>query len=136
MTYRLFIDDERDPIDVTWGSAFEQAIYRNSPWMIARSYAEVMEIVLSLGMPGMISFDHDLGKNTPTGYDIAKRLVELAMDAPDRYSFPAGFYYLVHSKNPVGAENIRSYLNNYLTVAGVVTETLVLNSVDRIKEGE
>lgn len=113
MSWNLFIDDERDPIDVTWGSYNELEKYRNMDWIIARSWSEVCTLILTFGMPIMISFDHDLGKNQNTGYDITKKLVDLAMDAPDKYSFPPDFEYLIHSKNPVGAENIKMYLHGF-----------------------
>jgi hypothetical protein len=113
MTYNLFIDDERNPLDVKWGTWQEQILYRDGNWIVARDWPEVIELIYHIGMPNLISFDHDLGENKNTGYDIAKYLVELATDAPDRYAFSDDFTFLVHSKNPVGAENIRNYLNNY-----------------------
>lgn len=48
-------------------------------------------------------FDHDLGDNEPTGYDIVKWLAENHLD---RWPQAIG----VHSQNPVGRENIRSYV--------------------------
>jgi hypothetical protein len=111
MTYRLFIDDERNPIDVTWGSWQDQALYRDDEWFIARNWYEVLEIVITYGFPKLISFDHDLGDNQKTGYEIAQKLCEMVMDGAE---LPQGFQYRVHSKNPVGAENIRSYMDNFL----------------------
>lgn len=114
MTYRLFIDDERDPIDVKWGSPQEQTLYRDSDWIIARDLPEVVEIILTLGMPEIISFDHDLGDNKATGYDIVKMLTDLIMDGGEIYNLPDNFQYLVHSKNPVGSTNIKMYLDNFM----------------------
>jgi hypothetical protein len=111
MTYALFIDDERDPIHVTWGSTVDQIMYMDGDWIIARNWDEVLEIVVSLGFPKMISFDHDLGENELTGYEITKKLVDMAMDG---VRVPSDFEFRVHSKNPVGAENIRAYLENFL----------------------
>jgi hypothetical protein len=108
MTYRLFIDDERVPMDVTWQ---DQALYRDSEWIIARNWNEVLELVVSLGFPSMISFDHDLGENEKTGYAIAQKLGDMILDGID---LPENFEFRVHSKNPVGAENIRSYMYNFL----------------------
>jgi hypothetical protein len=110
--YNLFIDDERDPIDVKWGSWKDQAMYRDAEWIIARNWYDVLEIVITMGLPSIISFDHDLGDNTPTGYDIAKRLSELIMNA--KYEIPENFQFYVHSKNPVGKQNIENYMNNFL----------------------
>lgn len=111
MTYNLFIDDERVPMDVTWGTWQDQALYRDADWVIARNWFEVLEIVVSFGLPSMISFDHDLGENEKTGYEIAQKLCEMVMDGVD---LPENFEFRVHSKNPVGAENIRFYMNNFL----------------------
>ena len=112
MTYRLFIDDERDPRDVTWGKTWqENAMYRQDDWVIALNWFDVIDIVVSLGFPETISFDHDLGKDERTGFDIAKRLCEMIMDG---VHIPYDFRYFVHSKNPVGAENIHGYMDNFL----------------------
>lgn len=115
MTYNLFIDDERNPIDVTWGSWQDQALYRDGDWLIARDWNEVLELVVSLGFPQMISFDHDLGDNTRNGYEIAQKLCDMIMDGVE---VPRGFQYRIHSKNPVGAENINKYMNNFLKHMG------------------
>lgn len=114
MKYNLFIDDERNPIDVKWGPADEQVLFRDERWIIARNWSEVFETIVTYGMPVMISFDHDLGEDEPTGYDIAKRLTELIMDV--EYQLDKNFRVLVHSKNPVGAENIRIFMDNFMRV--------------------
>jgi hypothetical protein len=115
MTYSLFIDDERDPMDVTWGDWQDQALYRDGEWIIARNWNEVLETIVSLGFPTLISFDHDLGEDQETGYEIAQRLCDMVMDG---VALPENFKYRVHSKNPVGAENIHGYMNNFLKHVG------------------
>ena len=97
MTWKMFLDDERYPVD--------------DNWVIVRNKCEVLKAISDRGMPSFISFDHDLGENEPTGYDIVKALVELDMDG--EHKFPEGFSWYVHSQNPVGALNIDSYLSNY-----------------------
>lgn len=111
MTYNLFIDDERNPIDVKWGTWQDQALYRDDDWIIARNWDEVLETVLSFGFPQMISFDYDLEDGQKTGYVIAQKLCDMIMDGIE---VPRGFQFRVHSKNPVGAENINKYINNFL----------------------
>jgi hypothetical protein len=111
MKFALFIDDERDPQDVKWGTWQDQVLYRDEDWIIARNWYETLEIVVSLGFPQLISFDHDLGENERTGYEIAQKLCEMVMDG---VMLPDNFEYRVHSKNPVGAENIRTYMDNFL----------------------
>lgn len=99
-----------------------------------RSYQEFTSYIMSQKqLPHIISFDHDLADEhyTPkeywedyeaskkyqeeksknykekTGYDCALFLVELCM--AKNKSIPE---YNVHSANPVGADNIRHYLEN------------------------
>jgi hypothetical protein len=112
MTYPLFIDDERFPP----GDGRE--------WEIARTFEDVAEVLSRRGAPSFMSFDHDLGDDIPTGFDIAKALVEGDMasrdDLPPRgpaftFRFPEDFDFYVHSQNPVGKHNIQAYLDGYLT---------------------
>lgn len=100
--WKLFVDDERFPPN------------DGGNWSIARDICDVESLIVSKGSPEFISFDHDLGDHTPTGFDIAKQLVEWDMDHPNLFKFPHNFDFYVHSQNPVGAVNIRRYLNNYL----------------------
>jgi hypothetical protein len=98
MAYRLFLDDLRDPPDGTW--------------VVARSVAEATSWVRQHGMPGLISFDHDLGPEAPTGHDFAKWLVDCHLDGT--HLLPADFAYTVHSANPPGALNISGLLDRFL----------------------
>ncbi len=101
MGYRLFIDDERDPV--------------SDDWVIARNHDEVRQIISIRGMPSFVSFDHDLGSFiNGDGYKIAKYLVDLDMNT--KFKFPDDFGYYVHSQNPIGKKNIEGYLNNYLSL--------------------
>ena len=100
MTYSVFLDDERYP---PLGSGM----------IIARDLHGFIELVQQRGeLPSFISFDHDLGENEPTGYDVAKWIVSADLDGSHRIPDDFGFY--VHSMNPIGAENIRYLLRNYL----------------------
>ena len=102
MTWNLFIDDERFPVD-------EPGMF----WEIARNYSEVVKLIEEKGMPSYISFDHDLGDfENGDGYKIAKYLVDL--DIYTNYNFPKDFSFYVHSQNPVGKANIEGLLNGYL----------------------
>lgn len=100
--YSLFIDDERYP----------PRDGRN--WIIARNMHDVLMMLRIHGMPGYISFDHDLGENEKTGYDIAKLLVDLDQGDDGDFALPAEFEFYVHSQNPAGKANIEHYLNNYI----------------------
>lgn len=115
MTYKLFLDDERYPGQVTWIK------FAVGPYVIVRSYDEFVKYITENGVPSVVSFDHDLadqhykamasGSNDygpeKTGYDAAKWLVALCQD--NDLEFPE---YYVHSMNPIGARNIQSYIEN------------------------
>jgi hypothetical protein len=106
MTYCLFIDDERfPPAD-------------DRPWVIARTLDDVVKICNARGAPFFVSFDHDLGDHTPSGHDIAKAMVESDLDGGKNgfgFTFIDGFYYTIHSQNPVGGGNISGLLDGYLS---------------------
>ena len=70
------------------------------------------------GCPYYISFDHDLGKDSRSGFELVKWMVERDLDSGN--FFHDGFIFISHSTNPVGKENIERYLNNYLKFRGVV----------------
>lgn len=100
MTYKLFIDDERNPV--------------TNDWKIARSSQEAIQYLQLFGCPVEIAFDHDLGGDD-TSMHFCRALYDY-LDATEQ-AFPEGFTYSIHSQNPVGRENIKSYmqsLENYL----------------------
>ena len=115
---KLYLDDVRTTIQ--------------DDWIVVRTFEEFVEKVNEIGLDGFsaISLDHDLGEgamrelfNSPngvinydnihekTGMDAAKYLVELSMDS----GIPLP-QICVHSFNPNGGDNIKSYINNYLRV--------------------
>lgn len=97
MTYKLFLDDIRNPPDESW--------------IIARNYEEGVKIVKELGLPKEVSFDHDLGMSDKTGKDFANFLIQYDLD---NNVMSDDFQFNVHSANPVGAANIRSIMSGYL----------------------
>ena len=128
--YNLFLDDIRDPKDVTWVKL------PDVEWVIVRNYDQFVETITRQGIPKFIAFDHDLAdehyaatdyrtvlptwdgsrrRGNPvdvelserTGYDCAKWLVDYC-----RNNSCTICDFVVHSMNPVGAENIRKYLIN------------------------
>lgn len=109
MTYRLLIDDERTPAEVH-AYIDPNPIYL-AEWVVVRTVAEAVAAVEARGFPDIVSFDHDLGEGQPTGKDLANWLVARDLDLGD---MPEGFRYLVHSRNPTGAENIRGLMDGYL----------------------
>jgi len=118
MTWNLFIDDERNLEDVTWAPWEVREKYRNEEWVIVRNGIEATYAIAERkSYPSYISFDHDLGDEDDgeTGYDYAKRLVNMDMDKDfPNYKFPEDFSFYVHSQNPIGKANIEGLLNNYM----------------------
>ena len=113
MTYTLFLDDLRFPADVK----YNYGPYQNV--RICRNMDDAVWAVEQYGLPTMISFDHDLadvhyivGDGEKTGYTFAKWFCDYVMD--NNLRLPVGFGFHVHSMNPVGAENIRAYMENFL----------------------
>lgn len=103
--YRLFIDDERFPAKPNW--------------FVARKSWQAIHAVEYYGIPTEIAFDHDLGgtnSSTNTGHDNAMNFVRwFERHLVDKQlTLPKSFKYSVHSANPVGAENIRSAMEQIL----------------------
>ena len=122
--YKLYLDDIRTPKDTYPHTTLGE-------WIIVRNYDEFVNVIEKLGLPFMVSFDHDLAHEhyrqsmynpdrhytnyytdgtfkEKTGFEAAKWLVEYCMN--HNLSLPK---WNVHSANPIGAENIESYLLSY-----------------------
>lgn len=98
---KLFLDDDRFPIE-------------GEKWYVIRSAESAMAFVeLLKGKPSLsyVMFDHDLGDGL-NGYDFAKWLCEFDMNFN---ILTDDFDFYVHSRNPIGKNNIECYLNNYLS---------------------
>ena len=113
MSYKLFLDDERFPVDCEYFLGFRSTpIYTENDWVIVRNFTEFVEVIYRKWMtvketPSLISFDHDLAQEK-TGKDCANWLVDFCIE--NQMNLPN---WLVHSRNPVGAENINSILEQY-----------------------
>lgn len=93
---KLFIDDERYPVD--------------NSFRVVRTSKEAMNFVKTNGMPDFISFDHDLG-----GSDTAMVFVNWLIDYDlDHDVIKKYFAFYVHSQNPIGKKNIEGTINGYL----------------------
>lgn len=97
MSYKLFIDDERYPT--------------TPDWMIARTSFDAIWMVENYGMPTEIAFDHDLGGEDTT-MAFLKWLEQKLME--EFVAFPTNFKYSIHSQNPIGAKNIKLYMEDLL----------------------
>jgi hypothetical protein len=119
--YNIFLDDIRVPTDVTWAN-----IPADQHYSLVRSYKEFVDLItLRREVPKYVCYDHDLadthyghGLNNneipyesykeKTGYDAAKWLVNYCMERGIKHP-----PYVVHSMNPIGKQNIESYINSY-----------------------
>lgn len=94
MGYKLFVDDERDPV--------------GNDWVVARSSFDAAVIVAIGGMPSYISFDHDLGEDD-TAMGFLKWLAEYCQERGTTFTFD----YYVHSQNPIGRDNIIGFIESF-----------------------
>jgi hypothetical protein len=118
--YNLFLDDVRLPNHVTWVD-----LPANQHYSLVRNYQEFVDLITLRGIPKFVTYDHDLAdkhyghglKNDDipydqyaekTGYDCAKWLVDYCMKKGVKHP-----PYVVHSMNPVGKQNIISYVESY-----------------------
>lgn len=123
MNIKIYLDDVRTPVE--------------NDWYVVRNYNEFVHLVNKTGLDKIdeISLDHDLGDeamteyytnvknfnkldynniNEKTGMDCAKFLVNKSLD--DNIAIPQIY---VHSANPIGSNNMISYINNYLVSCGL-----------------
>lgn len=91
--WKLWLDDERP------------CLYDESEgWVVARSSEEARGLVMRLGPPERMSLDHDLG-----GDDTAMVFVHWLSDN----HFEKLPKWQIHSENPVGIENLKSFLRSW-----------------------
>lgn len=89
----IWIDDIRPaPIGMRWCKNYDSAI------------ATLDYFVTCEGGIDGVHFDHDLGQDSKSGYEVAKYIVE--------NQIPIG-YFSVHSMNPVGRSSIIKLLTYY-----------------------
>lgn len=131
----LWLDDIRNPFLNEEGKVptGKNGEHYNINWVL--NYEQFVKWIELFGLPDAISFDHDLADEhyTPeqfwdnyeeskrfqewrsqsyqekTGMDCAKWLVDYCMD--NKKKLPEIF---VHSANPVGADNIKGLLDNFI----------------------
>lgn len=101
MTYKMFIDDERFPVE--------------EDWLIVRTSYDAQMSVEAVGVPSFISFDHDLGGDD-TSMVFIKWLIDYMLD--NDLQFPKNFDFYVHSQNPIGKANIEHLMNGLIEAVG------------------
>lgn len=105
----IFLDDERNPEDVTWVD-YEGV----SSWVVVRGWQDfLVEVINAIDITDggvyVVSFDHDIqcydkqGEEV-TGYTLLKRLVDICLEL--KLPIPVCHF---HTKNPVGKKNMESH---------------------------
>lgn len=99
LSWSLWIDDQVQDPDVP---------ARHSPpgWVGCSGVDSARMMVMLLGLPERVSLDHDLGEGKPSGMDFLKWWFQEFPDSPPQD-------WNIHSANPVGADNMRSYLRSW-----------------------
>ncbi len=101
---KLFVDDERQPPDDTWmvvrdgKEAIGTLLAMSSSAFNPKSGMQIFPATLC----EVLSLDHDLGENVPTGYDVAAWLEEAVFTQ----GVVPPMLLRVHSANPVGRARI------------------------------
>lgn len=113
---KLFLDDLRDPLGPDWD--------------VVRSVEEFKQYILQHGMPETISFDHDLGENKETGLQAARWLANSVVAG--QIKLPDRFHIIIHSANPIGAENIMSVWQSLVKFLDIPKENYTLEYIPRI----
>lgn len=113
----LWLDDYRDPHKDDWLNFSPIPKDDISEVIWVKSYHAFTNWILQNGLPDGICFDHDLEnfhitKSTYkeyTGLSCAKWLVEYCIENNKKLPL-----YNIQSANPVGKENIDSYLKSFI----------------------
>lgn len=108
----IWLDDCRDPFapGASWIKAYSP-IGTDVDVIWYQTFDEFENHIEKYGLPDAICFDHDLEEDSyddRTGYDAAKLVVDYCMN--NNVKLPK---WNVQSSNPVGANAIRGYLNNF-----------------------
>lgn len=140
MTY-LFLDDFRDPKNTFMGYMYMRGmdadIYKTKEWVVVKDYDEFVKWITQNGIPDVVSLDHDLADVhycpedewddyemwaqeqefvEKTGMDCVKWLVNYCHD--NHLIFPT---YYIHSANPHGVENMKSYIQHAIRLGYITT---------------
>jgi hypothetical protein len=111
MKQLLWLDDLRDPKENMWNNWIARQGVNPAKHKITwvKNYDEFIDWILSNGLPSVVCFDHDLGEDTTmSGFDATKWMVNYCID--NNLRLPNWY---IQSANPVGAENIKSYLQSF-----------------------
>jgi hypothetical protein len=66
MSYCLFLDDKRNPIDCR-DYPGDGSLYETEDWVVVRSVSDFKKTIREMGVPKLISFDYELNDNDGDG---------------------------------------------------------------------
>lgn len=127
----LWLDDLRNPFEGEWLEKFAPEYLSGDCEIVwVKDYHAFTDWIKKNGLPTKIAFDHDLGEDvakgkvakgmskrqarkekrlTPTGLDAVEWVVDYCIDKG--LEFPK---WVIQSANPVGVENMRSLILNFI----------------------
>lgn len=107
----LFLDDERNPEDVTWIKYPD-----NVEWVVVRNSEQFVDASSNMMVSCkdfIVSFDHDIQEfkfgEEINGYSVLKAMLEFTQLAS--FKIPKCYF---HTQNPVGKKNMEMYYKNFL----------------------
>lgn len=110
----LFLDDERYP---------PQRLTRSlESYTVARTVADAIRDVQQHGLPSILSLDHDLGAGD-SAMDFVNWLID--GDLNDWFDLRSINTIVVHSANPVGADNLVGKLESFFRHRDWCSYTLI-----------
>ena len=112
----LLIDDTRNLEDVTWVK-YPEFSKINTVRTVFEFYNALDDLLTCYELKDIaISFDHDLGEFSVHGEDRnGKVCANYLIDNIILYKLnPNDLTYYVHSKNPIGADNIHGLIQGYI----------------------
>ena len=111
MSYKLFLDDIREPEDISLYRGFTDDFWDDVE--IARSYAEAIKLLRRKGLPDVLMLDYHLGDPEHSGFDVVKYFISMVERNPE--DLPKNFKYYIHTDSPKGCEIMEKALEKLLT---------------------
>jgi len=114
MTYKLFLDDIRDPRTTPAYFGFDDDFFKDIA--IARSYEEALLIMHRNGLPYVLMLDYHLGDSDHSGLDVVKQFISIAESVPAELS--PDFKYYIHTDSPICGMLMEKALKKFLEKTG------------------
>lgn len=105
MSYKIWLDDERDPPKLN-----------AEAWVWCKNAKQFVDTIKTRGMPDHIEFDWWLGSGWPTGQDMIAWLID--QDQQGVYTIPKNFTYGVHSSDDSKNRIMLTMFDRYLESKG------------------